>query len=157
VSKQRGHENAHEYRVRQLKTTLSAAITMYCAKKYGDKAMRYDQIDNAPEEKACGITINSWHLEYQLEKRRYVRIDCLGRTGCIKNMITGAAWTDRAVLVVSFPDSLVSRTREHIILAGQVGVPSMIVLLNKVDLVNNSEPVEEINNVEKGDLLECLV
>ena len=124
------------------KTTLSAAITLHCAKKFGDKVMSYDQIDNAPEEKARGITINTRHLEYQSEKRHYAHIDCPGHADYIKNMITGAAQMDGAVLVVSAPDSVMPQTREHIILARQVGVPSMIVYLNKVDLVDDPELIE---------------
>ena len=121
------------------KTTLSAAITQYCAKKYGDKAMKFDDIDNAPEEKARGITINTRHLEYQSDKRHYAHIDCPGHADYIKNMITGAAQMDGAILVVSAPDSVMPQTREHIILARQVGVPSMLVFLNKIDLVDDAE------------------
>jgi elongation factor Tu len=124
------------------KTTLSAAITMHCGKKYGDKVMKYDEIDNAPEEKARGITINTRHLEYQSEKRHYAHIDCPGHADYIKNMITGAAQMDGAILVVSAPDSVMPQTREHIILARQVGVPNMIVFLNKVDLVDDPELIE---------------
>ncbi|MDR2785530.1 MAG: elongation factor Tu, partial [Treponema sp.] len=133
------------------KTTLSAAITMYCGKHYGDKIMKFDDIDNAPEEKARGITINTRHLEYQSDKRHYAHIDCPGHADYIKNMITGAAQMDGSVLVVSAPDSVMPQTREHIILARQVGVPSMIVFLNKVDLVDDPElldlVVEEIKDV----------
>jgi elongation factor Tu len=124
------------------KTTLSAAITMHCGRKYGDKIMKYDDIDNAPEEKARGITINTRHLEYQSDKRHYAHIDCPGHADYIKNMITGAAQMDGAVLVVSAPDSVMPQTREHIILARQVGVPNMIVFLNKVDLVDDPELLE---------------
>ncbi len=124
------------------KTTLSAAITMHCAKKYGDKVMKYDEIDNAPEEKARGITINTRHLEYQSDKRHYAHIDCPGHADYIKNMITGAAQMDGSILVVSAPDSVMPQTREHIILARQVGVPNMIVFLNKVDLVDDPELIE---------------
>lgn len=124
------------------KTTLSAAITMYCGKKYGDKVMKYDEIDNAPEEKARGITINTRHLEYQSEKRHYAHIDCPGHADYIKNMITGAAQMDGAILVVSAPDSVMPQTREHILLARQVGVPNIIVFLNKVDLVDDPELLE---------------
>jgi len=124
------------------KTTLSAAITMYCGKKYGDKVMKYDEIDNAPEEKARGITINTRHLEYQSEKRHYAHIDCPGHADYIKNMITGAAQMDGAILVVSAPDSVMPQTREHILLARQVGVPHIIVFLNKVDLVDDPELLE---------------
>jgi elongation factor Tu len=124
------------------KTTLSAAITQYCAKKYGDKAMKFDDIDNAPEEKARGITINTRHREYQSDKRHYAHIDCPGHADYIKNMITGAAQMDGAVLVVSAPDSVMPQTREHIILARQVGVPSMLVFLNKIDLLDDPDLVE---------------
>jgi elongation factor Tu len=124
------------------KTTLSAAITMYCAKKYGDKALKYDEIDNAPEEKARGITINTRHMEYQSEKRHYAHIDCPGHADYIKNMITGAAQMDGAILVVSAPDSVMPQTREHILLARQVGVPSIIVFMNKVDLLDDPDLME---------------
>ena len=124
------------------KTTLSAAITQYCSKKYGDKAMKFDDIDNAPEEKARGITINTRHLEYQSDKRHYAHIDCPGHADYIKNMITGAAQMDGAVLVVSAPDSVMPQTREHIILARQVGVPSVVVFLNKIDLLDDPDLVE---------------
>jgi elongation factor Tu len=124
------------------KTTLSAAITAYCGKKYGDKVLKYDEIDNAPEEKARGITINTRHLEYQSDNRHYAHIDCPGHADYIKNMITGAAQMDGAILVVSAPDSVMPQTREHIILARQVGVPNMIVFLNKVDLVDDPELIE---------------
>jgi elongation factor Tu len=134
------------------KTTLSAAITMYCGKKYGDKVMKYDEIDNAPEEKARGITINTRHLEYQSEKRHYAHIDCPGHADYIKNMITGAAQMDGAILVVSAPDSVMPQTREHIILARQVGVPNMIVFLNKVDLVDDPELIELVEEEVKDVL-----
>jgi elongation factor Tu len=134
------------------KTTLSAAITMYCGKKYGDKVMKFDDIDNAPEEKARGITINTRHLEYQSENRHYAHIDCPGHADYIKNMITGAAQMDGAVLVVSAPDSVMPQTREHIILARQVGVPSMIVFLNKVDLVDDPELLELVEEEIKDVL-----
>ncbi len=124
------------------KTTLSAAITTYCAKKYGDKLLKYDEIDNAPEEKARGITINTRHLEYQSDKRHYAHIDCPGHADYVKNMITGAAQMDGAILVVSAPDSVMPQTKEHILLARQVGVPAIIVFLNKVDLVDDPELVE---------------
>jgi len=134
------------------KTTLSAAITMYCNKKYGDKIMKFDDIDNAPEEKARGITINTRHLEYQSDKRHYAHIDCPGHADYIKNMITGAAQMDGAILVVSAPDSVMPQTREHIILARQVGVPSMIVFLNKVDLVDDPELLELVEEEIKDVL-----
>ena len=135
------------------KTTLSAAITQHCAKKYGDKALKYDEIDNAPEEKARGITINTRHLEYQSDKRHYAHIDCPGHADYIKNMITGAAQMDGAILVVSAPDSVMPQTREHILLARQVGVPGMIVFLNKVDLVDDPELLELVEE-EVRDVLQ---
>jgi elongation factor Tu len=134
------------------KTTLSAAITMHCAKKFGNKVMSYDEIDNAPEEKARGITINTRHLEYESVKRHYAHIDCPGHADYIKNMITGAAQMDGAVLVVSAYDSVMPQTREHIILARQVGVPHMIVYLNKVDLVPDPELMELVE-MEVKDVL----
>ena len=124
------------------KTTLSAAITTYCAKKYGDKLLKYDEIDNAPEEKARGITINTRHLEYQSDKRHYAHIDCPGHADYVKNMITGAAQMDGGVLVVSAPDSVMPQTKEHLLLARQVGVPAIIVFLNKVDLVDDPDLVD---------------
>ncbi|MBQ4497984.1 MAG: elongation factor Tu [Spirochaetaceae bacterium] len=135
------------------KTTLSAAITMHCAKKYGDKAMKYDEIDNAPEEKARGITINTRHLEYQSDKRHYAHIDCPGHADYVKNMITGAAQMDGAILVVSAPDSVMPQTREHILLARQVGVPKIIVFLNKIDLLDDPDLLELVEE-EVRDVLE---
>ncbi|MBN2873686.1 MAG: elongation factor Tu [Spirochaetales bacterium] len=134
------------------KTTLSAAITQYCGKKFGDKVMKYDDIDNAPEEKARGITINTRHLEYQSTKRHYAHIDCPGHADYIKNMITGAAQMDGAILVVSAPDSVMPQTREHVLLARQVGVPAIIVFLNKIDLLDDPELVELVEQ-EVRDLL----
>ena len=134
------------------KTTLSAAITSYCAKKYGDKQLKYDEIDNAPEEKARGITINTRHMEYQSDKRHYAHIDCPGHADYIKNMITGAAQMDGAILVVSAPDSVMPQTREHILLARQVGVPSIIVFLNKIDLLDDPDLMELVEE-EVRDVL----
>ncbi|MCI6663156.1 MAG: elongation factor Tu [Treponema sp.] len=134
------------------KTTLSAAITQHCAKKFGDKALKYDEIDNAPEEKERGITINTRHLEYQSNKRHYAHIDCPGHADYIKNMITGAAQMDGAILVVSAPDSVMPQTKEHILLARQVGVPGIIVFLNKVDLVDDPELLELVEE-EVRDVL----
>ena len=131
------------------KTTLSAAITTYCAKKYGDKLLKYDEIDNAPEEKARGITINSRHLEYQSDKRHYAHIDCPGHADYVKNMITGAAQMDGAILVVSGPDSVMPQTKEHLLLARQVGVPKIIVFLNKVDMFGDDERDEMVEMVEE--------
>src|SRR5574344_1511752 len=135
------------------KTTLSAAITSYCAKKYGDKLLKYDEIDNAPEEKARGITINTRHMEYQSEKRHYAHIDCPGHADYIKNMITGAAQMDGAILVVSAPDSVMPQTREHILLARQVGVPKIVVFLNKIDLLDDPDLLELVEE-EVRDVLE---
>ncbi|RPJ09017.1 MAG: elongation factor Tu [Spirochaetaceae bacterium] len=134
------------------KTTLTAAITMYCAKKFGDKLMKYEDIDNAPEEKARGITINTRHVEYQTENRHYAHVDCPGHADYIKNMITGAAQMDGAVLVVSAPDSVMPQTREHILLARQVGVPAMLVFLNKVDMVDDPDLLELVQE-EVRDVL----
>jgi len=135
------------------KTTLSAAITAHCAKKFGDKLLKYDEIDNAPEEKARGITINTRHMEYQSDKRHYAHIDCPGHADYIKNMITGAAQMDGAILVVSAPDSVMPQTREHILLARPVGVPKMIVFLNKIDLLDDPDLMELVEE-EVRDVLE---
>jgi elongation factor Tu len=124
------------------KTTLTAAITMLSAAKMGGKVMTYEEIDNAPEEKARGITINTRHVEYESENRHYAHVDCPGHADYIKNMITGAAQMDGAVLVVSAPDSVMPQTREHILLARQVGVPAIIVFLNKTDQVDDPELIE---------------
>ena len=124
------------------KTTLTAAITMYCAKKFGDKVLNYDEIDNAPEEKERGITINTRHVEYQSDGRHYAHVDCPGHADYIKNMITGAAQMDGAVLVVAASDGVMAQTREHILLARQVGVPTIIVFLNKCDQVDDPELVD---------------
>ena len=135
------------------KTTLSAAITSHCAKKFGDKQLKYDEIDNAPEEKERGITINTRHLEYQSDKRHYAHIDCPGHADYIKNMIPGAAQMDGAILVVSAPDSVMPQTREHILLARQVGVPKLVVFLNKVDLLDDPELLELVE-AEVQEVLE---
>jgi elongation factor Tu len=127
---------------------------MHCAKKYGDKALKYDEIDNAPEEKERGITINTRHLEYQSDKRHYAHIDCPGHADYIKNMITGAAQMDGAVLVVSAPDSVMPQTREHLLLARQVGVPKIIVFLNKVDLVDDPDLLELVVEEVKDTIKE---
>ena len=134
------------------KTTLSAAITSYCANKYGDKALKYDEIDNAPEEKERGITINTRHLEYQSDKRHYAHIDCPGHADYIKNMITGAAQMDGAILVIAASDGVMAQAREHLLLARQVGVPKIIVFLNKVDQLDGDEEMlmlveEEVKDV----------
>ena len=124
------------------KTTLTAAITMALAQAGNAEAMRYDQIDKAPEEKARGITINTSHVEYQTEKRHYAHVDCPGHADYVKNMITGAAQMDGAILVVSAADGPMPQTREHILLARQVGVPYIIVFMNKVDQVDDEELLE---------------
>ena len=121
------------------KTTLTAAITMTMAAKGDAEAMRYDQIDKAPEEKARGITINTAHVEYQTDKRHYAHVDCPGHADYVKNMITGAAQMDGAILVVAATDGPMPQTREHILLARQVGVPYIIVFLNKCDQVDDPE------------------
>ncbi|MEA5066247.1 MAG: elongation factor Tu, partial [Eubacteriales bacterium] len=134
------------------KTTLTAAITMVLAKSGGAEAMRYDQIDKAPEEKARGITINTSHVEYQTERRHYAHVDCPGHADYVKNMITGAAQMDGAILVVSAADGPMPQTREHILLAHQVGVGYIIVFLNKCDMVDDPELLELVE-MEVRELL----
>jgi elongation factor Tu len=134
------------------KTTLTAALTSILAKKYGGEARAYDQIDNAPEEKARGITIATSHVEYQSEKRHYAHVDCPGHADYVKNMITGAAQMDGAILVVSAADGPMPQTREHILLARQVGVPYIVVYLNKADMVDDKELLELVE-MEVRDLL----
>jgi elongation factor Tu len=124
------------------KTTLTAAITMVLAKKFGGEAKAYDQIDAAPEEKARGITINTAHVEYETANRHYAHVDCPGHADYVKNMITGAAQMDGAILVVSAADGPMPQTREHILLARQVGVPYIIVFMNKCDMVDDAELLE---------------
>ncbi|NLI53432.1 MAG: elongation factor Tu [Clostridiales bacterium] len=124
------------------KTTLTAAITMALAQQGEAKAMRYDEIDKAPEEKARGITINTAHVEYETDKRHYAHVDCPGHADYVKNMITGAAQMDGAILVVSAADGPMPQTREHILLARQVGVPYIIVFMNKTDQVDDPELLE---------------
>jgi len=124
------------------KTTLTAAITKYLAAKGGAEFRAYDTIDNAPEEKARGITINIAHVEYQTDKRHYAHVDCPGHADFIKNMIIGAAQMDGAILVVSAPDGPMLQTREHILLARQVNVPSIVVFINKTDMVKDAELIE---------------
>jgi len=124
------------------KTTLTAAMTMVLAKKFGGDVKSYDQIDAAPEEKARGITINTAHVEYQTKNRHYAHVDCPGHADYIKNMITGAAQMDGAILVVSAADGPMPQTREHILLARQVGVPYIIVYMNKADMVDDAELLE---------------
>ena len=124
------------------KTTLTAAITTILAKAGGATAMAYDQIDKAPEEKERGITISTSHVEYQTKNRHYAHVDCPGHADYVKNMITGAAQMDGAILVVSASDGPMPQTREHILLARQVGVPSIVVFMNKVDMVDDKELLE---------------
>ena len=134
------------------KTTLTAAITTVLSKKFGGEAKAYDQIDAAPEEKARGITINTAHVEYETESRHYAHVDCPGHADYVKNMITGAAQMDGAILVVAASDGPMPQTREHILLARQVGVPYIIVYLNKCDLVNDEELLELVE-MEVRELL----
>ena len=134
------------------KTTLTAAITMALAQSGEAVAMRYDEIDKAPEEKARGITINTAHVEYETAKRHYAHVDCPGHADYVKNMITGAAQMDGAILVVSAADGPMPQTREHILLARQVGVPYIIVFLNKVDQVDDDELLELVE-MEVRELL----
>jgi elongation factor Tu len=134
------------------KTTLTAAITSVLSKKYGGEAKAYDQIDNAPEEKARGITINTAHVEYETANRHYAHVDCPGHADYVKNMITGAAQMDGAILVVSAADGPMPQTREHILLARQVGVPFIIVYLNKADMVDDKELLELVE-MEVRELL----
>jgi elongation factor Tu len=136
------------------KTTLTAAITMYCAAKFGDKVMKYEDIDNAPEEKARGITINTRHVEYQTENRHYAHVDCPGHADYIKNMITGAAQMDGAVLLVAASDSVMPQTREHILLARQVGVPAIIVYLNIFEKDMDPELIELVEEEVREILTE---
>ena len=121
------------------KTTLTAAITMYCANKGNAAVMKYDEIDKAPEEKARGITINTAHVEYQTERRHYAHVDCPGHADYVKNMITGAAQMDGAILVIASTDGPMAQTKEHLLLARQVGVPYIVVFMNKVDQVDDPE------------------
>jgi elongation factor Tu len=134
------------------KTTLTAAITMVLAKKGLAEIKDFDSIDNAPEEKERGITINTAHVEYQTEKRHYAHVDCPGHADYVKNMVTGAAQMDGAILVVAATDGPMPQTREHILLARQVGVPSIVVFMNKVDMVDDEELLELVE-MEIRDLL----
>ncbi|MCZ8195690.1 MAG: elongation factor Tu, partial [Hyphomonadaceae bacterium] len=134
------------------KTTLTAAITMTLAKAGGAKAMSYADIDAAPEEKARGITINTAHVEYETANRHYAHVDCPGHADYVKNMITGAAQMDGAILVVSAADGPMPQTREHILLARQVGVPALVVFMNKVDQVDDEELLELVE-MEVRELL----
>jgi elongation factor Tu len=134
------------------KTTLTAAITMVLAKSGKAAAKKYDEIDAAPEEKARGITINTAHVEYETDKRHYAHVDCPGHADYVKNMITGAAQMDGAILVVSAADGPMPQTREHILLARQVGVPALVVFLNKVDMVDDKELLDLVE-LEVRELL----
>ncbi len=134
------------------KTTLTAAMTIVLSKKFGGEAKSYDQIDSAPEEKARGITINTAHVEYETVNRHYAHVDCPGHADYVKNMITGAAQMDGAVLVVSAADGPMPQTREHILLARQVGVPYIVVYMNKADMVDDAELLELVE-MEVRELL----
>ncbi|MCD6040349.1 MAG: tufA 2 [Gammaproteobacteria bacterium] len=134
------------------KTTLTAALTKCLAERHGGQALAYDQIDKAPEEKARGITIATAHVEYTTEKRHYAHVDCPGHADYVKNMITGAAQMDGAILVCSAADGPMPQTREHILLARQVGVPHIVVYLNKADMVDDKE-LQELVEMEVRDLL----
>src|ERR1700716_1155417 len=134
------------------KTTLTAAITMVLSRAGGAKAMTYADIDAAPEEKARGITINTAHVEYETKNRHYAHVDCPGHADYVKNMITGAAQMDGAILVVSAADGPMPQTREHILLARQVGVPYIVVFLNKADMVDDKELLELVE-MEVRELL----
>src|SRR6202795_774566 len=134
------------------KTTLTSAITLVLSKKGLATAKAYDQIDNAPEEKARGITINTAHVEYSTEKRHYAHVDCPGHADYVKNMITGAAQMDGAILVVSAADGPMPQTREHILLARQVGVPKIVVYMNKIDLVDDKDLLDLVE-MEVRELL----
>src|SRR5690606_33288298 len=134
------------------KTTLTAAITKVLALRGEAEFLAYDQIDNAPEEKARGLTISISHVEYETDNRHYAHVDCPGHADYIKNMITGAAQMDGAILVVSAPDGPMPQTREHILLARQVEVPAMVVFLNKVDMMEDEELLELVE-LELRELL----
>src|SRR5215216_1457113 len=134
------------------KTTLTAAITSVLAAKFGGEAKAYDQIDAAPEEKARGITISTAHVEYESANRHYAHVDCPGHADYVKNMITGAAQMDGAILVCSAADGPMPQTREHILLSRQVGVPHIVVFLNKADMVDDPELLELVE-LEVRDLL----
>merc|ERR1712159_373857 len=124
------------------KTTLTAAITTVLSKTYGGNAQAFDQIDNAPEEKARGITISTSHVEYDTPTRHYAHVDCPGHADYVKNMVTGAAQMDGAILVVAATDGPMPQTREHILLGRQVGIPRIVVFMNKVDMVDDEELLE---------------
>ncbi len=135
------------------KTTLTSAITRVLAKKGYAEAKAYDQIDGAPEEKARGITINTAHVEYETDRRHYAHVDCPGHADYIKNMITGAAQMDGAILVVAAPDGPMPQTNEHVLLARQVGVPAMVVFLNKCDMMEGQEEFIDLAEMTVRELL----
>ena len=135
------------------KTTLTAALTKVCADTFGGEAVAFDGIDNAPEEKERGITIATSHVEYSSNDRHYAHVDCPGHADYVKNMITGAAQMDGAILVVSAADGPMPQTREHILLAKQVGVPNIVVYLNKADMVDDEELLELVE-MEVRELLD---
>ncbi len=134
------------------KTTLTAAITKVLSEKFGGTAKAFDEIDNAPEERERGITIATAHVEYETEQRHYAHVDCPGHADYVKNMVTGAAQMDGAILVVAATDGPMPQTREHILLARQVGVPSLVVFMNKVDLVDDEELLDLVE-LEVRELL----
>ncbi len=135
------------------KTTLTAALTKVCAEEYGGEARAFDQIDNAPEERERGITIATAHVEYESPARHYAHVDCPGHADYVKNMITGAAQMDGAILVVSAADGPMPQTREHILLSRQVGVPKIVVFMNKADMVDDEELLELVE-MEVRELLD---
>ena len=135
------------------KTTLTAALTKVCADTFGGEAVAFEGIDNAPEEKERGITIATSHVEYSSDQRHYAHVDCPGHADYVKNMITGAAQMDGAILVVSAADGPMPQTREHILLAKQVGVPNIVVYLNKADMVDDEELLELVE-MEVRELLD---
>ncbi|MCM8542563.1 MAG: elongation factor Tu [Lentisphaeraceae bacterium] len=135
------------------KTTLTAAITTILSLKMGGTAMNYADIDNAPEEKARGITINTSHVEYETDKRHYAHVDCPGHADYVKNMITGAAQMDGAILVIAATDGPMAQTREHILLARQVGVPAIVVFINKADQLDGDEEMLELVEMDIRDIL----
>ena len=134
------------------KTTLTAAITKVLSAKYGGSAKNFDEIDNAPEERERGITIATAHVEYETETRHYAHVDCPGHADYVKNMVTGAAQMDGAIIVVAATDGPMPQTREHILLARQVGVPHLVVFMNKVDLVDDEELIDLVE-LEVRELL----
>src|SRR5210317_1721715 len=134
------------------KTTLTAAITMAMAARGGSAGKKYDEIDSSPEEKARGITINTAHIEYETATRHYAHVDCPGHADYVKNMVTGAAQMDGAILVVAATDGPMPQTKEHILLARQVGVPRLVVFMNKVDMVDDEELLELVE-IEVRELL----